>query len=117
MKGEELEKYNELIEELKEFSKENPIIVEGVKDKKALTRQGIDSNPYSRGIEEFSEKIRKQYPNSKKVLILTDYDKRGELLRLKLKESLSRRGIEENIKLRRKFYRLTKLIHVEGFRL
>ena len=116
MKGEELEKLNELIDEIREFSQENPIIVEGTKDRKALKEQGIQSNPYSKGIEDFSEKIRKKYPVSKKVLILTDYDTRVELLRVKLKEALSRKGTEENIRLRRKFYRITKLIHVEGFR-
>ena len=116
MKGEDIEELNELIDEIKEFSQESPIIVEGVKDKKALKSHGIESNPYSKGIEDFSEKIKDKYPKSKKVLILTDYDTRGELLRVKLKEALSRKGIEENIRLRRKFYRITKLIHVEGFR-
>jgi len=116
MKGKEEEEKRKLIDDIREFSKENPIIVEGIKDRGALANIGIESNPYSIGIEEFSDKIKKKYPDSKKVLILTDYDKRGELLRKNLKEALSRLGIEENLILRRKFYRITKLVHVEGLR-
>ena len=116
MKRKEDEEKKELIEEIREFSIQNPVLVEGKKDKEALHRAGIESNAYSKGIEEFAEMIRNKNPNAKRLLILTDYDERGELLRKKLKESFSRLGMEENIRLRRKFRRITRLVHVEGLK-
>jgi 5S rRNA maturation endonuclease (ribonuclease M5) len=113
----EKEEEKELLEEMIEFSKENPIIVEGIKDKRALRNVGIRSMHYNNGVEEFCEKIRNKYKESKRVLILTDYDRRGEILRKQIKEALSRYGMEENIMLRLKFKRITKLSHVEGFRM
>ena len=113
----EEQELSELVEELREYSADYPIIVEGPKDVKALDRAGIKSIPYEGSIIEYSEKIKEKYPNTNRVLILTDYDKAGEELRIMLKNALSRLGIEEDIKLRLKFKRITRLSHIEGFRI
>lgn len=103
------ERAEELIEELKQYYKYNIIMVEGKKDVNSLRDAGIESTEITGAIFEFAESI-----DANEALILTDFDSKGEELRLKIKEALSMRGIEENIRLRKKFRGITRLSHIEG---
>lgn len=103
------ERAEELIEELKQYCKYNIIMVEGKKDVNSLRDAGIESTEITGAIFEFAESI-----DANEALILTDFDSKGEELRLKIKEALSMRGIEENIRLRKKFRGITRLSHIEG---
>jgi len=111
MNTEDKERLKELIEELKEFSKEGTVIVEGKKDVKSLGSLGIISKELKGAVFQFAESI-----NTENVLILTDFDNKGEELHTKIKEALSRQGAEENTRLRRKFRTITRLSHVEGLK-
>lgn len=102
---------NILFENIRKFSEENIIVVEGKKDVAALKAHNIPSISLNGSIDLFAER----HSGKKcKVLILTDFDEEGKKLRLKLKEAFSRYGIEENEKLRKEFKRITRLSHIEG---
>ena len=103
-----MENIGEWVDKLKKSKKS--IIVEGIKDKKALEHFGIKKiitlkgKPIYKVIEDFSEK---------EVIILTDLDKEGKKLYSKLKQGLTQRGVEVDNKFREFLFK-TKLRQIEG---
>ena len=106
------EEYIELIEALKEFSEDNLIVVEGKKDVAALKAIGVKSKELNGNNYLFAERN----SSTKQVLLLTDFDDEGENIRKKLKEAFSANGVQENVNLRKKFWAVTRLSHVEGLK-
>jgi 5S rRNA maturation endonuclease (ribonuclease M5) len=92
---ERLEQLEKVFEELVDLSADAPIIVEGIRDADALSRLGIEKNvvTLNRGVSilAFCEQISRQ---SKKAIVLTDWDRRGGQLARMLKESLMANGVE-----------------------
>lgn len=101
-------KLYKFIERLRDFSKENLIVVEGKKDKKILEELGI-KNIYT--IREILNK--ESFNGFKKVLILTDNDKKGRKLYKNLKYIFESDGIIVNEKFRIQFYKIFKINKVE----
>ncbi|MBW2983674.1 toprim domain-containing protein [Candidatus Woesearchaeota archaeon] len=101
----------EEIERLK--NSENIIIVEGIKDKKALNYLGLKNivtlskKPMFQIIEELSKK-------NKTITILTDFDKKGKQLYGRLNSGLQRHGVKVDNRFREFLQKNTKLSHIEG---
>ncbi len=106
------EEFLELVDSLKQFSEENLIVVEGKKDVAALKALGVKSKELNGNNYLFAEKN----SDTKQVLLLTDFDEEGEIIRKKLKEAFSANGVEENVNLRKKFWATTRLSHIEGLK-
>ena len=93
---------------IKELNK-RIIIVEGLKDEKALKQLvktqliRCNANPNS-----VSSKIK-----GKEVVILTDFDEEGENLFKKIKTNLQANKIKVNESLRREFYNIFKIVKIE----
>lgn len=83
------EKIREVLHYLYEINKRIPIIVEGKKDKKALVEMGFDGEIITlhsgKSLYEFSESIANRF---KKVVLLIDWDEKGEELYSKIGENL-----------------------------
>lgn len=90
------------------------IIVEGLKDKRALVRVGMEekkvrhlNKPLYAIVEEIAEK-------EKQVVILTDLDEKGKQLYGKLKKDLAAHGVRVDYVFREFLQRRTKVSHIEG---
>ncbi len=105
------------MEELKEFlaklkQTDKLVIVEGVKDKKALEELEVKNiitlskKPIFQIIEEISK-------NHDEIIILTDFDKKGKELYRRLREGLKKQGVKIDTYFR-EFLLKTKLSHIEG---
>ncbi len=111
----------EVIEKVKQESDEEKliIIVEGIKDKRALEAFQIKSIIILNGkdiwnrIEQTVEKNRKE-TKEREFLILTDFDKKGKELYGKIAKNLDKLGAKINKEYREFFQKKTKLSHVEG---
>ncbi len=101
------------IEELR--GSEDYVIVEGKKDKEALEMFGItnililNKKPMYQLIEELAVQ-----GSGRRVIILTDLDKKGKELYGKLNSNLKRHGIGINDKPRNFLFKRTKLRQIEG---
>jgi 5S rRNA maturation endonuclease (ribonuclease M5) len=86
---ERAERLHEVIEALCEVNKRFPVVVEGKKDLQALRKLGLagDIIPLHRGkgIYDFSEELAEQFS---KVILLLDWDTKGENLFASLKNNL-----------------------------
>lgn len=86
---ERAEKIKEVLHYLYEINKLVPIIVEGKRDKKALRDIGFDGEIITlhsgKSIYEFSETISQKF---EKVVLLIDWDEKGEELYSKVGENL-----------------------------
>jgi 5S rRNA maturation endonuclease (ribonuclease M5) len=92
-----------------EKEKDSLVIVEGKKDKKALEALGFSKVLIlNKPLYEIVESI-----NEKKVLLLTDLDKKGKQIYSKLKKDLNKRGIIADDCLRNLLFR-TQLRQIEG---
>ena len=111
------EEIEEVIEKIRE--EEPIIIVEGIKDKKALEAFQIKNIIILNGkdiwnrIEQTVEKNRKE-TKEREFLILTDFDKKGKELYGKIAKNLDKLGAKINKEYREFFQKKTKLSHVEG---
>lgn len=87
--SERAEKLREVLHYLYEINKFVPIIVEGRRDKKALREIGFDGEIIilhsGKSIYEFSETIANRF---EKVVLLIDWDEKGEELYSKIGENL-----------------------------
>jgi 5S rRNA maturation endonuclease (ribonuclease M5) len=98
-----LERIEELLAELSEYSERGAIIiVEGKRDILSLKRLGIEGNfelatRYS--LFNFSERIAKL---DREVIILTDWDRRGDLLAVKLSDYFGNFGLKPELQIRNK---------------
>lgn len=99
----DLEELNNLIEELKD----KIVIVEGKKDKKALNRLGLKNIIAINGKPVYD--IVRSYSDTKKeIVILTDFDRKGKQINIKLKNMFQKYQKHVNSKLRRKFMKFGK---------
>lgn len=84
------EKIKEVLHHLYEINKLVPIIVEGKKDKNALKSMGFSGQIITlhsgKSLYEFSENVSNRF---NKVVLLIDWDEKGEELYSKLGENLS----------------------------
>ncbi|MBN2367438.1 toprim domain-containing protein [Candidatus Woesearchaeota archaeon] len=90
----------------------NLIIVEGKKDRAALSRLEITNirelnKPIFQEIEDIAQ-------SEKEVVILTDLDKEGKKLYAKLKSGLSERGVKIDDRFRDFLFKNTSLTQIEG---
>lgn len=101
------EKILEYVDNLIEENNDLPIIVEGKKDEIALRRLGAkgDILRLNRGmtLTEFCDFIIKKY---KKVILLLDWDKKGNLLLNQIEAILKSNGIDCDVTFRRKIISL-----------
>jgi len=102
---EELKELFDAIEELRELSREGwVIVVEGTKDLKALRKIGVEGEiVIFSGFSNTAERLKE-----KRVIILTDYDKKGSEIEKGLSRALLSYGNVPNIDLRRRIFRYIK---------
>lgn len=109
-----LEDVERVISELIEENRSTPVIVEGEKDVLALRKLGLTGEIISlnKGVTliVFSDKIAKKY---KKVIILTDWDRRGGYLCHTIVKNLEGR-VNCNILYREFFAKNTTIKSIEG---
>ena len=107
-----MEEINEFLKELKASNK--LIIVEGIKDKKALNKLGITNYIVVLSKKPIFEIIEDIAKITKDVIILTDFDKKGKELYGKLNSGLQKYGVKVDHYFREWLQKNTKLSHVEG---
>jgi len=100
---EELEELTWLLEELRDRSANQVILVEGLKDRAALTVLGVGGEVWQvqgpNSIFSIAEKLALE---NKQAVILTDWDRKGGQLASMLRSSLKANGVrfDDNIRLR-----------------
>ena len=98
-----LEKIEELLSELSEYSGRGAIIiVEGKRDTFSLRRLGIEGNfelATNTSLYNFTETIAKI---GNEVVVLTDWDRRGDLLAVKLSGYFENFGLKPELQIRHK---------------
>jgi 5S rRNA maturation endonuclease (ribonuclease M5) len=103
LKEERLEKIEKVLAELKAINTEIPVIVEGESDVKTLRELGIQGEiiQINRGqtLFNFCEVIARKYS---KVVILTDWDRKGGHLCKVLRENLKANDVQFNTEIRAK---------------
>ncbi len=87
------------------------IVVEGIKDKRALESLGVKNiytlkTPLFVAAEEIAER-------SKRVVILTDLDRQGKMLYARLRTDLQSLGVEVDNRFRQQLFK-TKVRQIEG---
>jgi len=101
----------EELEELKFCGEEGvPILIEGLKDEKALKELGINGNfikVSGSGLKLF-EIAEIATKSSSKVVILTDFDKKGNELAKRLSRDIQSLGSHPNLKIRNKIMGMTR---------
>ena len=110
MKGKE--EVKEVISELSESNK--LIIVEGPKDKKALNEVGVNNYIVCLSKKAIFEVIEDVAKLTDKVVILTDFDKKGKELYGKLNSGLQKHGVKVDHYFREWLQKNTRISHVEG---
>lgn len=87
------------------------IIVEGIKDKRALNDLNITSvHVLKKALYKEVEELSK----NKEVIILTDLDKEGKKLFSRLSTDLQKHGVKINNNFREFLFKSTKLRQIEG---
>ncbi len=107
----------EQLRELIEQSRNILVIVEGIKDKKALKELGFRriytvKKPIYAVVEDILKLLQKT--KTKECLILTDLDREGRKIYAKLNSQLSQNGVKVNNMLRNFLFRYTPLRQIEG---
>lgn len=104
-----LERVEELLSELLEASRKGTIIiVEGKRDILSLKKLGIDGNfelATQGSLLNFAERIASK---GQDIIVLTDWDRRGELLALKLSEYFMNLGIKPELQIRNRLRLITQ---------
>ncbi len=102
------------IDELVEMNNSVPVIVEGVKDRRALRKLGLTGKiiTINKGmsLSDFSDWVSEQY---EKVIILSDWDRRGGSICRRLKELLKGRVIYD-VTVRQRLSKFAMIKKVEG---
>lgn len=102
------------LDELVEMNNSVPVIVEGVKDRRALRKLGLTGKiiTINRGmsLSDFSDWVSERY---EKVIILSDWDRRGGSICRRLKELLKGRVIY-NVEVRQRLSKFAMIKKVEG---
>ncbi|MBU0461632.1 MAG: toprim domain-containing protein [Nanoarchaeota archaeon] len=107
-----METLDDWLDALKQSDKH--IIVEGIKDKRALVKLGVSEEniTHLKGpLFGFVERIAKEH---KKIILLTDLDEEGKKLYMQLKKDFQKEGVEIDNKFREFLFSETKLSHIEG---
>jgi len=111
---ERLRRLDEVIESIERASDEAPILVEGRRDERALTRLGIEAETVrvsgnGRSLAETAERVSRTYDSA---IVLTDWDSEGDALKSKLKPLLESHGVAPRTVHRQRLRNLTaKEIH------
>ena len=105
------QEFEEELEKLKESSKEKIVVVEGIKDKKALEKLGVKNIVILRKplylVVEHIEK------SGKECILLLDLDKTGKRLYSILNHQLNQFGVKIDNRFREFLFK-TKLRQIEG---
>ena len=100
-----------IVEELSYRVKQGtPILIEGKKDEEALNKLGIKGNIIKvsgSGLKLF-EVAEKAIESSSEVIILTDFDKKGDLLAKKLSNDIQSLGSHPDLDIRKKIMKITR---------
>jgi len=99
------------MEELQDCAEQGmPILIEGKKDEEALRDLGINGNiiKVSGSPLKLFEIAEIAALSSSKIIILTDFDKKGNQLARKLSEDIQRLGSNPDLQLRRKIMAITR---------
>jgi 5S rRNA maturation endonuclease (ribonuclease M5) len=110
----------ELLEWLENLKASNTlIIVEGKKDRAALTNLGLTNiimleGPLYQNVEKIAELMAQLASRLRKAVILTDLDPEGKKLYSRLKKDLGEHGVEIDDRFREFLFRKTKLRQIEG---
>ena len=100
-----------IVEELSSCVEQGmPILIEGKKDEEALKELGITGNIIKvsgSGLKLF-EIAEKATESSSKVIILTDFDKKGDILAKKLSEDIQSLGSHPDLSIRKNIMKITK---------
>ncbi len=107
---EELKKW---IEDLRKASKEKIILVEGIKDKKALEEFGVENIAILKGRALF-EVVEGVVESGKGCIILFDLDKKGKQLFGRVNSRLQHFGVKVDNSFREFLFKNTKLRQIEG---
>ena len=101
------EKFENLINYAKEMNKNYPLIVEGMRDEKVLRKMGFEGEIIKinsgMNLVEFSDEISRNYRH---VILLLDWDGKGNYLTTKLKTLLQGNSVICNLEIRRKLKNL-----------
>ncbi len=100
-----------IVEELQDLAEQGmPILVEGKKDEEALKNLGINGNfmKVSGSPLKLFEIAEKAAKSSSKIIILTDFDKKGNELAKKLSEDIQELGSHPDLEIRRKIMGITR---------
>ena len=108
-----MKKETELLDEFINSINE-PVIVEGIKDRKALESLGIGNIVQLHSGNSMLEVV-ESLQGFKRVVILTDLDQKGKILRKKLLGFMNLYGIQENKKPREILAQM-RLKHVENLK-
>jgi len=100
-----------IVEELSyRVKKGTPILIEGKKDEEALNKLGIKGNIIKvsgSGLKLF-EVAEKAIESSSEVIILTDFDKKGDLLAKKLSNDIQSLGSHPDLNIRKNIMKITR---------
>jgi len=106
-----MNRLEQLEKTLKELSNEKwPVIVEGKRDKNALKLFGV-TNVRIINVGPL-QKLAATTPEEK-IILITDYDRRGELLKESLHQLFTNEGIQTDLEYRKKLRSITGIMHVE----
>jgi len=100
-----------IMEELQDCAKQGmPILIEGKKDEEALRELGINGNfiKVSGSPLKLFEIAEIAAKSSSKIIILTDFDKKGNELAKRLSEDIQRLGSHADLEIRRKIMGITR---------
>lgn len=99
---EALERFEKLIESIESGSEEGAIVVEGRRDEKALRELGVEGNirVINRGVSllQFCEELSRE---ERHVVLLVDWDAKGDELAEKLRGGLAHGGLEVDLEIRK----------------
>ena len=105
------EEFEEFVKKLKKASKDKIILVEGIKDKKALEQLGIKNiTTLKKPLHAVIEDV---LATKKECIILTDLDKKGKQLYARLSSKLNQFGVKIDNSFREFLFK-TKLRQIEG---
>ena len=100
-----------IVEELSyRVKKGTPILIEGKKDEEALNKLGINGNIIKvsgSGLKLF-EVAEKATESSSEVIILTDFDKKGDILAKKLSYDIQSLGSHPDLNIRKNIMKITR---------
>ena len=107
--AERFEELEEVLAELEYLSENTPIVVEGSKDVAALKRLGVTKNVHhlnqGESVFNFCERLSR---HSRRLIILTDWDRKGGMLARMLKEACRANEVVADVTIRTKLVILSK---------